>query len=43
MNSFDYQNILVNNLIPLYDELMDQNLILLQDDASIQKSASTIS
>lgn len=42
MNSFDYQDILANNFVPLRDELMDQNLILLQDNASVHKSASTI-
>ena len=42
INSFDYQDILANNFVPLRDELMDQNLILLQDNASVHKSASTI-
>lgn len=38
MNSFDDQDFLENNFVPLKDELTDQNLALFQNNASSRKS-----
>lgn len=41
MNSLFYQDFLGNNCVPLKNELMGQNLVLLQNNVSIRKSVSS--
>lgn len=39
INSFEYQGIFGNNFVPLKDELIYQNLVLLQDNASNNRAS----